>query len=395
MNQTVNEILPDDKLLLDLPINDLEIGTALKELASNKSPGGDGFTVNFYKFFWPDIKQLVIQSLKHAINRGHMSIEQKRAILALVPKGDKDIRYLKNWRPISLLNSDYKILAKLFANRLLQVIPYIISHDQSGCIKNRSTFDNIRSLTDIISFINENNKTGVIAFVDYEKAFDTVSWPFLYKCLQTFNFGDNFISYIKTLYNDIQTCVTNNGYSSRFFKPSRGIRQGCPISAMLFVLVVEILANAIRKNPRIIGITIKGMQWKIGQYADDTCLFMNDENSLSLALLLIELFAKASGLCMNRDKSEAIAIGTSSNYRHKVKQIKISTDSIRYLGILINADAEKMSTENFNLKLQKIENLIKIWACRYLTLKGKITIVNSLLITQMCYISSVIYTMGH
>jgi hypothetical protein len=132
------------------------------------------------------------------------------AILTLVPKKDKDIRQLKNWRPISLLNADYKILAKVLAMRMQTVIPYLINQDQSGCIKNRSTFGNIRSIYDMINYINENNTAGIIAFIDYEKAFDTVNCDFLLDCLKMLKFGENFIKHIKTLYNNIETCVTNN-----------------------------------------------------------------------------------------------------------------------------------------------------------------------------------------
>ena len=184
---------------------------------------------------------------------------------------------MKNWRPISLLNADYKILAKALAIRMQKVIPYIINHDQEGCIKKRSTFSNIRSIMDIIDYINENKATGIITFIDYEKAFDTVNWQFLHDCLNTLNFGDKFINNIRTLYQNIETCITNNGYSSQIFNPTRGIHQGCPVSAMLFIMVVEIMANAIRTNIRIDGIKIGNIEFKIGQYADDTSLFLNDQ----------------------------------------------------------------------------------------------------------------------
>jgi hypothetical protein len=144
--------------------------------------------------------------------------------------------------------------------------------------------------------------------VDYEKAFDMVSWDFLFDCLKTLNFGEHFIKHIKLLYNNVETCVTchNYGYSSQFFKPKRGIRQGCPVLALLFILVVEILANAMRNNPRIDGLKIGDSICKISQYVDDTSLFLQNEQSLSLALTTIDMFSNCSGLKINRDKSEAL-----------------------------------------------------------------------------------------
>ena len=117
----------------------------------------------------------------------------------MVPKPGKDLRNLKNWRPISLLNADYKIIAKIIANRLETVIPYIINNDQSGCIKGRSIFNNIRSMTDILNYVNERNLNSILAFIDYEKALDSVSWKYMSACLKKLNFGDYFIKLVKTL----------------------------------------------------------------------------------------------------------------------------------------------------------------------------------------------------
>jgi hypothetical protein len=154
--------------------------------------------------------------------------------------------------------------------------------------------------------------------------------------------------------------VNNNRCGSPFFKLTRGIRQGCPVSALLFILIVEILANALRKNPRITGIKLGGIEWKIGQYADDTCLFVQDERSLALALTVIDMFSKCSGLKMNRDKSEAMYIGVSSNFRHTLNNIKYTNASVKCLVIYINKNKTKVTNNNISAKLEKIEHLIGV-----------------------------------
>jgi hypothetical protein len=116
-----------------------------------------------------------------------------------------------------------------------------------------------------MAYTEELNLPGILTFVDYEKAFDTVNHKFMMKCLENMNFGKYFCHCISTLYQNIETCVTNNRHFSEFFAPSRGIRQGCPISANIFILIVEYLANAIRKNPNITGIHINGTEYKISQ----------------------------------------------------------------------------------------------------------------------------------
>ena len=133
-----------------------------------------------------------------------------------------------------------------------KVIPRLVCRDQSGYIKGRFIGENIRNIYDIIDYTKLTDKQGMIVAIDFEKAFDSISWEFLFQTLKCFNFGDDFIKWIKIIYTDAQCCVTNNGYYSQFFNITRGIRQGCPISALLFILVVEIMAIHIRNDKNII-----------------------------------------------------------------------------------------------------------------------------------------------
>ena len=145
---------------------------------NNKTPGSDGISVEFYKVFWDKIKMYLIESYDYSFEHDLLSIEQKRALLLLIPKGTKDKRLLKNWRPISLLNVDYKILAKVLATRLQKVISYVISSDQVGYIRGRYIGDNIRIMLDILEMTKNEVDPGIMVMVDFEKAFDTVSWDF-------------------------------------------------------------------------------------------------------------------------------------------------------------------------------------------------------------------------
>jgi hypothetical protein len=385
------EVTDEENKILDSPINRDEISKALNELSNNKAPGSDGISANFYKFFWAKISSFVSNSIFSCIENKEMSIDQKRGILTLLPKKEKDCRYLKNWRPLSLLNTDYKILAKLLATRLQQILPSIINPDQTGCIKNRATFTNIRSTIDIINYAKEKNLPGIIAFIDFEKAFDTIKLSFLYKCLEKANIGKYYIDCVKTLYNDISTFVSNNGNLSQPFKPNRGIRQGCPISANLFVIVVEIMANAIRQSKEISGFKIMNEEFKIVQFADDTCIFVQNINSVKNVFDVLESFAKCAGLKPNREKTHAIGIGSSSNYRHKIG-INWSDKSVKFLGVYINNDKDKMIEENYTDKLNRIQELANMWCLRKMTLKGKVTIINSLLASQLIYLGTVFHT---
>ena len=151
-----------------------------------------GLLQSFISFFWPQIKDTVFYSFVYAYNTGELSIEQKRGILNIIPKKEKDIRHLNNWRPISLLNTDYKILTKLLSLHLQNVISTIVAPHQTGYIKNRYIGENNTTIVDTIDFLKEHNKPGILLQLDFEKAFDSFSWKFLQISLKHFVFGEYF-----------------------------------------------------------------------------------------------------------------------------------------------------------------------------------------------------------
>ena len=192
-----------DKNICDQNLTLQEVASALKELPNDKSPGSDGFTTNFYKLFWPDIKNILFNSYMFTLENGYLSNDQKRGIINIIPKEGKDLRHLRNWRPVSLLNTDYKILTKTLSNRLHSVLPKLIKSDQVGYIKGRYLGQNVRIVKDIMTYTNNKNLPGYLLLIDFEKAFDSIEWPFMLKCLECYNFGNNFKKWVKILYTDI------------------------------------------------------------------------------------------------------------------------------------------------------------------------------------------------
>jgi hypothetical protein len=213
-NIKIEKLEDENKDDLDIPLTVDDFGNALKDMPNCKTPGSDGMPCEIIKFFWGKLKNIISKSLLYGTYNGELSIEQKRGILAVIPKKDKDVRYLKNWRPLTLLNTDYKILAKALAQRLQKVLDSLVSFDQSGGIKGRSTFSSIRSTLDIINQVKDDKSEGTLIFVDFEKAFDSVSWSYIYDCLEAMNLGKYFINSIKTLYKNSTSAVTNNGHLS-------------------------------------------------------------------------------------------------------------------------------------------------------------------------------------
>ena len=267
----------------------------------------------FINAFWNDIKQIVFDSLKEGYVNKILSAEQRRSVLQLLPQKGKDLTHLKNWRPISLLNTDYKILTSALSERLQKVLPNIIASDQNGYLRGRFIGLNIRTLMDVID-IGNNMENVFLAFLDYEKAFDSIDRNFLTKCLKAFSFPEYMINWIKFIYTKTECTIINNGFTSKYFQLERGVRQGCPLSALLFLCVVEVLANNMRENPNIKGIKINNSEVKITQLADDMTLILTNINSLQLCINIINLFYQASGLKLNSSKTEVFAIGRKSDF---------------------------------------------------------------------------------
>ena len=206
-------------------ISNKECLEILKELKQNKSPGNDGFSSEFYCTFWPDIGDLVKDALNEAYRLGELSSSQKQAVITLIAKDGKDPFSLKNYRPISLLNVDYKILTKILAKRIKKVLNEIIMGDQVGYMKGRNIGEAIRIIDDIIFHTSRYNLSGFLLAIDFEKAFDSISHQFLQKVLSSFGFGPSFQKWVKVLYTNTLSCVLNEGGSTGYFKVERGVRQ--------------------------------------------------------------------------------------------------------------------------------------------------------------------------
>ena len=173
-------------------------------------------------------------------------------MLALIFKKD-DQEDISNYRPISLTNVDYRILAFTLAERVQQVVGDLVSTDQSAYIKGRYMGTNIRLVNDIIEYCDLFSKSGILVTLDFTKAFDSLQWDFMFKALQFFNFGPSFIQWIKALYHKPEACIKNNGYFSEYFNIQRGVRQGCPVSSLIFILCVEVLAIKVRNSGLLRG----------------------------------------------------------------------------------------------------------------------------------------------
>ena len=345
-------------------LTEAECLESLKSMESNKSPGSDGLPAEFYKVFWNDVHHYIVNALNCAYAKGLLAVTQRRGLITLSPKKNKPANFLKNWRPITLLNCDYKIATKSIASRMRKVKPRIINHDQTSFLKNRFIGENIRLLDSIINYTDTEQIPGLLLFVDLKEAFDGVEWSYIKKTLKYCNFGPSLIAWIKLFYTDISSCIQNNGWASGFFTLGRGARQGCPLSPYLFILCTEILGSAVRNDKEVHGIMILGSECKISQYADDMTMILDgSQSSFSRTLYLFDAFGSMSGSKANYDKTESLWIGSSKNSNSILfsnKKITWAKGKVYALGVWFSTLEENAFYINFSEKIERIKSILKV-----------------------------------
>ena len=273
----IPKLSDEDRDNLEGPLGYEECKNVLESFQNDKSPGEDGFTVEFYKLFYDLLSENLLACLNEAYEENEFTISQRRGIITLLPKEDGSLLDLHNWRPITLLNVDLKIAAKAIAKRLETVLPNIIHPDQTGFVKGRYIGENIRFISDVLDLTKEQKIPGILVALDFRKAFDSLEWPFIMRVLDVFNFGSSIKRWITTFYTNVESAVLNNGYMTNWFKPSKGVRQGCPLSPFLFILSTELMSIKLRHDPGFKGINLFGNELKLSQFADDTNLFVQIE----------------------------------------------------------------------------------------------------------------------
>ena len=379
-----------DRELLKNELTINEITSALKNMDNNKSPGPDGFTVEFFKFFFPDIGDYYARSIQEGLTNGNLSVTQYQGVITCIPKGDKPKQFLKNWRPISLLNVSYKILSACIATRIQKVLPKIIHNSQKGFMKGRYIGDNLRTLFDILSYTKSEDIPGLIVAIDFEKAFDSVAWSFIEKALVFFGFPDMIVNWFKTLYNKPRTCLTFNGQYSKWFSLGRGCRQGDPISPYLYLICAEIMSLMFRQHEQIKGIKLKDYETLLSLFADDTTLFLDgSEESLKNAFQVLDAFSAISGLKINNEKTQIVWIGSSigCGIRYlRDRNFIWDPGSFKILGITFSVDLDEIVRLNFKDKIDEVKRDLAKWSKRNITPIGKITVIKTLIVSKLTYL---------
>jgi hypothetical protein len=272
-------------------------------LPADKALGPDGFTRKFYKVCWPIIKHDIMAAVSAVWSRKFCNFELLySAYITLLPKKD-DAVSIKDFRPISLVHSFAKLITKLLANRLAGCLDQMVSPNQSAFIKGRFILDNFMLVQHTTKFLHQQKQARLLLKLDITKAFDTVSWPFLLEVLKNMGFSPIWRDVISGLLATSSTQVLLNGSPGEKIVHRRGLRQGDPLSPMLFTLVMDALCFLVKRASEeglLQPLARRNLQHRISLYADDVVIFLQPSVSdISITLDILQLFGEASGLKTN------------------------------------------------------------------------------------------------
>lgn len=358
-------------------------------MEKNKSPGPDGLTKEFYDTFSSELIPVLIDIFKTIYNFGSLCQSQKLSYISLLCKNTNETQFCKNYRPISLLNVDYKILAKVLSNRLRRCLNDIIHPDQTCSVPGRSIFDNCHLIRDIINDINSNaNDVGILLSTDQEKAFDRIDHTYMLHILQRFGFTENFIKWIKILYNGISSSVIVNNHISDTFLVERSVRQGCPLSPLLYIICLEPVLQMIREDTEIKGIQIPGdkSMCKLSAYADDCKFFVKNQHSVNRIIQHFNKFGKFSGAKLNQSKSEAMFLG---KWRPRTDS-PLGINMVNQMTIFGIKFGDVTPDDIWNPLLRKIEITLNLFKTRQLSLYGKAKLINTMVLSKLWYTATII-----
>ena len=387
------EIGNEEAARLEETFSEEEIWAAISGLNSDKAPGPDGFPLAFWSFSWDFVKDEVLGFFKEFHEHGRFVRQLNATFLVLIPK-KQTVEDFKDLRPISLVSGLYKILTKVLANRIKKVMDKVISKSQNAFVEGRQILDAVLIANEIVDASLRRKECGLICKLDIEKAYDTISWEFLYQVMGKMGFRGRWMSWIKWCISTASFSVLVNGSPTGFFSSSRGLRQGDPLFPYLFVIGMETLSRLLSHATD--GNYLSGTKFADGRgeelvishllNADDTLLFCKaDNDELKFLSWTLMWFEAVSGLKINLNKSEILPIGPVTNLEELATEVgcKVGALPTTYLGLPLGAKHKALSV--WDSVEERLRKRLASWKLQYISKGGRATLIRSSLSSLPIY----------
>lgn len=375
---------------LNAPIRISEVDWAIDNLPANKAPGPDGLTAEFYKTFRPHLTALLCKLYNDSHDRNAFPRGFCDTHTILIPKAVQtgQIPSVKDFRPITLANGDYKILAKILARRIQSVIASLVGPHQTCGIKGRSITTNTHIVRTLVEFCERTGEQSAFVQCDLEKAFDRVNHEFLFAVLSHVRLGKGFLEWIRLCYTSVSTRLVLNSELSTPILVRRSVRQGCPMSSLLFSLYLEHLCRLLLDSEDMRGFTSANLSLKVSAYADDLSFFCVDKRSVENAVSHVNGFCAATGASVNLAKCKGVWLGGWATTPESYAGIEWSTVPGTYLGVPLKHSVN--GQQLWNAKKGEMQRQVQAWRPRSLSVFCKATVCNLFLVARLWYLLQVL-----
>lgn len=291
---------------------------------------------------------------------------------------------MQDHRPISLLNTDYKLFTKILSKRIALVLDRLLGPGQCATVDGRSCTDNLKDIRRLVTRSVESKRfKGFLLSVDLERAFDNVDHAFLWKVLEKFSFPAGFIQCLKSLYNKATSKILLHGFLTPEVKIQSSVRQGCPLSMILFVLYVEPLIRNLHASSS--GVLVYGKFLKVIAYADDITIFVRGQDELDLVMQIIESFTQHARIRVNLQKSSFLRLNNARSGPQKVREV----DELTILGVIFAGCWSKVIDKNYSKLIRSIQFRLLTNAQRNLNILERVWILNTFVLSKLWYIAQV------
>ncbi|GJW72022.1 RNA-directed DNA polymerase, eukaryota [Tanacetum coccineum] len=359
-------------------------GRAVWDCGVDKSPGPDGFSFSFYRYFSPVIEKDVFEAVDYFFMNDEIPNGCNSNFVALIPK-ILDANMVKDFRPISLIGSLYKIIAKILANRLVGVLGDLVNEVQSAFVADRQILDGPFILDEVLQWCRKKKKHALIFKVDFEKAFDSVRWDFVDDVLNKFGFGERWRTWIQSCLRSSRGSILVNGSPTEEFQFFRGLKQGDHLSLFLFILIMEsfhISFQCVVDVGLFTGIKYNSMVNLSHLFYADDAIFLGQWSELNIDSLVrvLDCFFRASGLRINMCKSKIMGVnvedGMVKNAASKLGCLVLKTPFI-YLGTKVGGNMSKKQA--WKEVVDKVLSRLSRWKMKLLSIGGRLTLLKSVL----------------
>uniref|UniRef100_A0A803K848 Reverse transcriptase domain-containing protein n=1 Tax=Xenopus tropicalis TaxID=8364 RepID=A0A803K848_XENTR len=366
-------------------ITEEEVKMAIDQLRLKKVPGPDGLTAEFYKTFKDLLTPILVEVFRDCLGGGVLPPSMRISSLVLLSKG-KDPVDVKNWRPIALLNTDRKLLAKVLFSRLILFSGTLLSREQFCTVKGRSIFGAVLSIREVLETCKAHNKGMYVLGLDQAKAFDRVDHEYLWATLRKYGIPGQFIEWLNVIYREGESFPLVNGWRGENFGVEAGVRQGCPLSPLLYVFAIDPFLRSVQ------ALDLEGFQaprclpMKLVAYADDVSVVISRPEEVGMLAGAIESYSEASGSLVNTDKSEALwTLDDEPDF--PFSGFHIASSEIKILGVKFGR--EDNARLNWESKLDAANVRVQRWKNWKLSYRERVKLIKAYLVPILLYVSYV------